>query len=301
VTGALTVSSATAANTATVALSGTGGGPAAIQATPPVISFGGVGVGATSSPTTVTITNPSTTIALSNLAVTVPTGFQLTSNACAAALAAGASCTVGVVFSPTSAGAQTGSLTITSSTFSASGSVALSGMGSDFTMTPSGSTSQTVSSGQTADYTLVIAPLDGSQGVFQFQCGTLPTNALCVFNPTSETLNAGVAGNVTVEISTGQAGSSARSTAPVGWGAVPLVCALVLLPFGWRWRRNGLLWFAVLAILVGGVSSCTSSGGGSGGGGGTGGGATPPGTYSIPVTVTSAGVQHSLTLTLTVD
>jgi hypothetical protein len=301
VTGALTVSSATVANTATVALSGTGGGQGAIQATPPVISFGGVGVGATSSPTTVTITNPSTTIAFGNLAVTAPAGFQLISNACAATLGPGASCTVGVVFSPTSAGAQTGSLSITSSTASASGSVALSGMGSDFTLTASGSASQTVSSGQTADYTLVITPLDGSQGVFAFQCGTLPTNALCVFNPASESLNAGVTGNVTVEISTGGAGSSARLTLPVGWGAVPLVCALVLLPFGWKQRRNGLLWLVLLAVLAGGVSSCTSSGGGSGGSGGGGGGATPPGTYSIPVTVTSAGVQHSLSLTLTVD
>jgi hypothetical protein len=174
-------------------------------------------------------------------------------------------------------------------------------MGSDFTFTASGSTSQTLSSGQTADYTLVITPLDGSQGTFQFQCGTLPTNAVCVFNPASETLNAGVTGNVTVQISTGQAGSSARSNLPVGWGAVPLVCALVLLPFGWRRRRNGLLWLVLMAVLAGGVSSCTSSGGGSGGGGGTGGGGTPPGTYSIPVTVTSAGVQHSLSLTLTVD
>ncbi|MGA2084888.1 MAG: hypothetical protein ABSG60_05145, partial [Terracidiphilus sp.] len=63
-----------------------------------------------------------------------------------------------------------------------------------------------------------------------------------------------------------------------------------------------LLLAALLAILAGGVSSCTGSGGGSGGsGGGSGGNATPPGTYTIPVTVVSAGVQHSLNLTLTVE
>jgi uncharacterized membrane protein YgcG len=61
------------------------------------------------------------------------------------------------------------------------------------------------------------------------------------------------------------------------------------------------------AILAGGIASCTSSGGGtSGGGGGSGGGSggsgsTPSGTYSIPVNVTSMGVQHSVTVTLTVD
>jgi len=36
--------------------------------------------------------------------------------------------------------------------------------------------------------------------------------------------------------------------------------------------------------------------------GGSGGGSnTPPGTYTIPVTVTSLGITHSLNVTLTVD
>jgi hypothetical protein len=54
---------------------------------------------------------------------------------------------------------------------------------------------------------------------------------------------------------------------------------------------------------VGGFSSCTSSGGGTGGGtGGNGGGSkTPAGTYTIPVSVTSMGIAHSLNVTLTVD
>jgi hypothetical protein len=61
-----------------------------------------------------------------------------------------------------------------------------------------------------------------------------------------------------------------------------------------------MLPIALLAITMGGVSSCTSSGGGL---------ATPPphsgltpaGTYSIPVTVSSGGILHQVTLTLTVD
>jgi hypothetical protein len=53
---------------------------------------------------------------------------------------------------------------------------------------------------------------------------------------------------------------------------------------------------------VGGVGSCAESGGGTGGDPGDGSGAiTPVGTYSIPVTVTSTGVSHNITLTLTVD
>jgi hypothetical protein len=175
-------------------------------------------------------------------------------------------------------------------------------MGFDFTVTVSGATSKTVSSGQTASYTLVITPLNGSQGAFTFQCGTLPANALCVFNPTTETLGTGVTGNVAVEISTGQSGASA-TVVPVRWRLLSLACGLVLLPLGWKRRRTALLLAALLAILAGGASSCSGSGGGSSSSTKTTSspGSTPTGTYSIPVTVLSNGVQHNMTLTLIVD
>jgi hypothetical protein len=61
---------------------------------------------------------------------------------------------------------------------------------------------------------------------------------------------------------------------------------------------------SLLVFLIGSVASCTSSGGGTGGGSGPGSGGTgltPAGTYSVPLTVTSTGVAHSVTVTLTVD
>jgi hypothetical protein len=59
---------------------------------------------------------------------------------------------------------------------------------------------------------------------------------------------------------------------------------------------------ALLGVLAGGMSSCTGSGGGSGGAATGGQGLnTPPGTYSIPVSVSSNGVVHKVTLILTVD
>jgi hypothetical protein len=303
VAGTLTVTSATVANVATVALSGTGGGLGAIQATPAVLAFGAVGVAATSSPATVTVTNPGAGD-LSGLALAASQGFVLVNNTCSATLAAGAHCTAGVEFAPTTAGAQSGNLTITSSTASASGTVSLTGTGFDFTVAAGGTTSFTVANGQTADYTVDITPLAGAAGTFTFACGTLPANAVCLFNPSTESLNAGVTGNVTVEISAGQAGASARLNRPRGLKLVPVACVLLLLPLGWTRRRKALMGCLLLVALAGGVSSCTSSGGGTGGGGSTGGGGggtTPTGTYSIPVNVTSTGVQHSLTLTLTVE
>jgi len=305
VSGVLTVSSSTIANPALVALSGTGDGLGAIEATPAVIAFSTVGIGTASAPTTLKVTNPGTTD-FNNLALAVSAGFQLAGNTCAATLGAGASCNAGVEFAPTTAGAQTGNLTITSSTASAGALVALSGMGFDFTLTASGSTAQTVSSGQTAKYTLVITPLGGSQGAFALQCGTLPANAICLFTPPNETVGAGATGNVTAQISTGHSGSSAYLIKPSGWKLLPLACGLLLFPLACQ-RRRVLRLCALLAILVGGVSSCASAGGGTGGGpgggsgSGSGSGSTPSGTYSIPLTVSSNGVQHSVTVTLNVD
>jgi hypothetical protein len=302
VTGVLTVSSPTVPNSATVVLSGTGGGPGVIQAVPAVVGFGSVGVGIVSNPLTVTLTNTGTTSALDGMVLTAPAGFQLVSNTCASTLGPGASCTTGVVFAPTSAGAQNGTLTVTSSTASATAAVALVGTGFDFTVATIGATSQSVASGLTASYTLLITPLNGSQGAFTFQCGAVPANVVCFFNPATETVSAGAQGNVDVEIATGQAGPVTAKMTPPVWGLLPLICGLVVLPLGWRRRRKALLLVALLAILAGGVSSCTTSGGGTGGASGvTAPGATPSGTYSIPVTVTSTGVQHGVTVTLTVD
>jgi hypothetical protein len=302
-TGTLTVSDITRAQPQTVALSGTGLQPPVLSVSPSSLSFGNVVLGQSSAAQTVTVTNGSGAAA-GSLGLSAAPPFSLTLNTCPGSLATGASCTVGVIFQPTVYGKFTGALTVNFAGAAEPVTAALSGTGFDFTVTAIGTTTQAVASGQTANYTLTIAPVSGSPGgTFTFQSGTLPTNALCLFNPGSETVSAGATGNVAVQISTGQSGSSARSTGPAGWGVVPLVCGLLLLPLGWRRRRTALLLAALLAILAGGVSSCTSSGGGGGGGsgGGGGGGSTPAGTYTIPVTVVSSGVEHSLTLTLTVD
>jgi hypothetical protein len=304
-TGTLTVASTSLASSATVALSGTGGTPGEVQASSSLIDFSQTGVGQLSSPVTVTLTNPSATSSLSSFAIAVTAGFAVVNNTCPSTLAAGASCTVGVEFVPTSAGTTSGSLTAGSSTLATGVSVSLAGMGFDFSVVFSGSSSQTISSGQTADYTLVITPLNGSSGSFTLACGSLPSDSTCTFNPTSENIPAGTTGNEQVEIATGQSTSSAHLSRSSAWPVLSLACGLVLVPFAFRRRRRALLLVVSLALLAGGLSSCTSSGIISGSSGSSGGhtttGVTAAGTYSIPITVTSNGVQHQVTLTLTVD
>jgi hypothetical protein len=310
-TGTLTVADVTRSQPQTVALSGTGLLPPEFTVTPLQLTFPAALPGQASAAQTVTVTNGGSIAATAlNLAVAAP--FSLTQDNCTGNnLAAGANCTAGVIFTPTASGTATGILTITSASVSNPALVALSGTGAvpfDFTVAVSGSNPQTVSSGQTAYFPLVITPLNVTQGTltFNLQCTTpAGSELLCLFNPSQNVpVSAGAIGNVTVQISTGQSGSSALSTGLSRWRELPLVCGLVLLPLAWRRRRNALLLAALLAIAAGGVTSCASSGGGSGGSPSSPtsvSGSTPAGKYPVSVIVACNGVQQPITLTLIVD
>ena len=137
---------------ATVSLSGIGGLTGAVQITPSMLNFPLTGVGATSSPITVTIANSSAAVELDNLRLSASSGFKTGNSTCGEELKAGSSCTVDVSFAPAAVGAQNGTLTLTSEQLAASVTVPLSGMGFDFQATTSGASSQTVSSGQTATF-----------------------------------------------------------------------------------------------------------------------------------------------------
>lgn len=99
----------------------------ALTASPAKVSFGNATVGSTSPAQAVTVSNPgSSPASISQLAVSGP--FTQTST-CGTTLAAGASCTVGLKFAPTSAGAASGTLTVASSAPGSPLSVPLSGTG----------------------------------------------------------------------------------------------------------------------------------------------------------------------------
>lgn len=118
--------------TATASLSGTGAGGAAFAVTPSPFDFGSVDQGAP--------TPPEQTFTLKNfggaasgapaLAVTGPNAadFTVTSNGCTAAVAAGATCTFGVTFKPTTAAAESATVTA-SAPSTTSVTLAVSGTG----------------------------------------------------------------------------------------------------------------------------------------------------------------------------
>jgi hypothetical protein len=321
VTGSLTASlGGAAAGAATVALSGTGAPPPGISTNPAsLVQFGTVGVGQSAAPIAVTVTNLGGLTALTALTLSVnaagtASGFALTANTCLSTLAAAASCTVNVTFTPSAAGALTGALTISSVNGGKAVILALSGAGFDFKFAVVGSASATVIQGQSANYTLAVTPLGGSStSVYNFACANIPKNTQCLFNPAQlPAQTTGVSGQVFLSIGTGGTATNARKHDDMRPETALMLCALFALPLALLRRRRSaenhnksrpekLFFWLLLIASAGSAIGCAGSGGGGSGGQGHNGGDTPTGTYTLPVTATSDGVAHIVSITLVVD
>jgi hypothetical protein len=119
-----------------VPLSGTGGGDAPrIEFSPASVGFGDSGVGLTSPPQTVTMTNAGATplvIGQLGLMGSHSTDYAKTSDRCSILqLMPGQSCTVNIVFAPTQLGLRSAALVVPSNAGGSPHSVALSGTGAD--------------------------------------------------------------------------------------------------------------------------------------------------------------------------
>lgn len=287
----------------TVALSGSGVAPPGISATPGSIDFGGLAVGTTSSAQTVTVSN-SGGYDLTGLAASVTAGFAIASNSCLSTLPVGTSCALGITFSPSAAGAATGTLTLAATNLGKPLVVALSGAGDDFTITVAGSSSSVITSGQTASFGLLLAGVSGTAGTLTLTCSGAPKNSVCAVNPASVGLSADASSNATLSLATDVAPATSH-LAPLSWKVAGPMFALLapLAALGWRRRRIAGLAVMLLAILLLIPAGCgvAASGGGGGGEGGGGQNGTPPGTYTLTVTATLSNIVHSATVTVTVQ
>jgi hypothetical protein len=109
---------------------------AALQVTGGPLNFGNVVTGTTSGSRTLTLSNTGTAgatgiaVAVATTSTpTTPNQFARPGGTCGATLAAGASCTITVTFSPTTTGSKTGTVTITANVTVAGSPVGLSGTG----------------------------------------------------------------------------------------------------------------------------------------------------------------------------
>ena len=130
-------------NTFTVNLYLLGGGPGpaetwtftkstpAVTLTPATASFGNQSLGATSAAQALTLTNgTASSVSISSIAVTgTNSGDFAQTNGCGSSLAAGASCTINVTFTPTATGTRTASLAVTDSATGSPHTAALTGTG----------------------------------------------------------------------------------------------------------------------------------------------------------------------------
>lgn len=208
-----------------VLLSGNGHGTANVTASPGTLQFGSVAVNSTSASQAVTLTNSGT----ASSTVSTPTvsgDYFLSANTCAAAVAAGGSCTVSVAFQPHAEGVRSGTLTLTDTsgtrTVTLDGTgvgqplVALAPTSVTFARTSIGGTSPaqtvTVSNGGTSSATLGAFTVTGDFALSVNTCSTtLAAAASCAvsvaFAPTLEGSRTGLlsladpTGNHTVALS----------------------------------------------------------------------------------------------------
>lgn len=283
------------------AVSGNGLGSA--YSVPSTFDFGNQVV-STSRPQVFTITN-SGNLPLEISSVVGTGDFSATENCFS--VAAGASCAITVSFSPSSAGARTGTITISDNTFSATRQISLTGNGTDFQLTGNvtGPVSTTVASGQPATYNLNLAGVGGFSGSVTLACTGAPVSASCAVVPSTIQLTGSGSVPFTVNVTT-QKVISALAIPQVfvaGFGVLSLL-GLVPLFFSHNARRTVMARSMIaLSILL--LVACTTMVGCGGGGGGTPTQHTvqntPPGTYTLTVTATSAGASRQINLTLVVQ
>ncbi len=304
----------------TVALSGTGVAPPGVSLTPRLLTFADVGVGLNSPVQSITLTNQGG-LALAIASSTISGDFAVASSTCGADLPVGGSCTFGLFFAPSAAGVRTGALTLIDNAPSGTQTVSLTGTGIDFSLIPNGATSVTIPTGSTATFPLALSSLAGLSGNVALSCTGAPAHSLCTVNPATAPLGNSLLVSVVVQTNTNKAdlhrwrlwprqNELLFAAAPLGW-------------IGWRRRRRmpgkdgrrtpglvalicfGICFCFAVSVFVGGLAGCGAARtlplDGSGGGADSPATPTPSGTYNIVVTGATAGVSHTVDLTLTVQ
>jgi phospholipase C len=128
-TASVSISDNATGSPQTVALSGTG---TIVQFSASTLNFGNQTSGTTSSPQTITVTNVSTTNAISSVVITMtgtnPGDFTQT-NTCGTSVPVGGTCTITVAFAPTTIGSRTAAISMADNGGGSPQTVSLSGTG----------------------------------------------------------------------------------------------------------------------------------------------------------------------------
>jgi hypothetical protein len=302
----------------TVALSGTGTGPApSVTLSPTLLDFSVPSLNQTSAPQTVTLTNSGQgPLSISSIATSPKGGFTQT-NTCPSILSAGANCTIAVTFSTAAGMDGNDSLAITDNAVDSPQTVTLWGNAYWVSLTSSPAALTIASKGATAQSIIQVTSLGGFTGAVPLSCfitwegaGTPSLYPGCTVVPSpANVTTAGASATLTISTLGGTSaslptkGQTRSRTATL----LAVLAGLVLVPRR-RWRGAAML-ILIFVLLAGGISACGggssagNSGGGTGGGGGSLSGATP-GNYLITVQAGDGSVGSTVsttTVTVTVQ
>jgi hypothetical protein len=282
-TGTLTVNSSGPSLTAAL----TGIGIPDLSVAPGALQFGNTDVGASVSQT-LTITNPNPA-ALPFPGAIVMGDYSTTTN-CGNNIAANSSCTLTVIFKPSTTGDRPGTVTVGNSP-----TVTLDGNGIDFTLatTPS---SGTVIAGLSVGSTSLTSPLAGFANPVTLTCTSSAPAVTCV--PPSSTFTPSSPTSVAVQIDT-VSKYTVIGFGSLGAGWLSLAGAATGLLLFWQRRRLNHVARACLLILLTGVMTASSTGC-SGKQPAQNALYTPPGSYTVTLSATDGFLVHTATYSLVV-
>jgi ASPM-SPD-2-Hydin domain-containing protein/centrosomal CEP192-like protein/NHL repeat-containing protein len=316
---ALNVADNAAGSPQSISLTGTGVAATAPQAvlSPTSLAFGNQNVNTSSAAQTVKLSNTGTaTLAITSITLggSNPGDFAKTATTCGATLAASASCTISVDFTPASVAGFSATLVVADNASGTPQSASLSGTGAtaataDFTVSSS-TPSQTVSVGGAAVYAIAVTSVSSSSpftSPVALTASGLPPGATGSFSTSPVTPgSSGATSMLTVQTATGMTAflgpasatpltSSLASYPATQWCTTTSLALLCLGLFARRKRwppaRPIFLAVAFLTLCIAPLSGCN-------------GGFARPGNsstiFAITVTGTSGSVQHSTTVSLTV-
>jgi hypothetical protein len=293
-----------------VALSGAGVTPPEAALSSNSLAFAPQIINTTSAAQSVTLSNAGgSPLAISGIALGGAHAPHFTvSDNCGAGLNPGASCAINVTTRPTEVGACAASLTIAHNGSANSSTIAISGMGTDFSIAPASgsSTSATVNAGESATFQTSLAGSAGFSGAVSLTCSGAPATTTCSVSPSSVTLDGTTPASATLTVTTTP--RAALLPLPRVWPwylpLIPMVLALLaLLGFARGARSLRPAWRTVAAAAVLAAALLTA---GCGGGGSSSSVSPPrpsgtqPSTCSVSVQASSSGATRTVSFSVTV-